>query len=398
MGFTIGGNFDPISMGVSAVNGIVGAISAKKQQKRQYEYNTKLQEQQAALNMDAWREQYDRQYNDQMSYLQDMRSYNSPTAQMDRLAQAGINPNFIASGSINNTATGSPDVNANGAGVGNPGVGLTQYNPDVAGKYAQLRVAEAEAARDRADARLKNTQSGALEIKTPAELKKVMAETAAILEQKDLSSEQIKKVKADTGAVAQYVSESAARAQSTLMNAYTSRLAQQTRQQVANQQHWYNQHSLGIQSQNANANMVQAVAAKQNADTNYKSFKERVRQEDERISIETGKLEREYEKMSLDAFADAMERNTHNLGILGMKIKFRSATVANDIAAIAAGNSYLQKALDNIRENDESFIRAQMPNLQRALDAFNRFVSKIDYSQRTLEQNRANSGSMFLGE
>lgn len=396
MGFTIGGNFDPISMGVSAVNGIVGAISAKKQQKRQYEYNTKLQEQQAALNMDAWREQYDRQYNDQMSYLQDMRSYNSPTAQMDRLAQAGINPNFIASGSINNTATGSPDVNANGAGVGNPGVGLTQYNPDVAGKYAQLRVAEAEAARDRADARLKNTQSGALEIKTPAELKKVMAETAAILEQKDLSSEQIKKVKADTGAVAQYVSESAARAQSTLMNAYTSRLAQQTRQQVANQQHWYNQHSLGIQSQNANANMVQAVAAKQNADTNYKSFKERVRQEDERISIETGKLEREYEKMSREQFAAAVERNTthYKIGSLGFD-HTNPERLARDLAYISAGNSYLQKWSNEISQMTDP-PREQYILYQRSINAFNMLVDKIRNAYRSSTGDDLNS--MFLSE
>ena len=60
----------------SLLGGIFGAIGAKKQYKRQ----KKLMQLQSQMEMDNWQQQFDVQ-----------NAYNDPSAQLDRLEQAGIN-------------------------------------------------------------------------------------------------------------------------------------------------------------------------------------------------------------------------------------------------------------------------------------------------------------------
>ena len=74
----------------SLLGGIFGAIGAKKQYKRQ----KSLMKLQSQLEMDNWQQQFDAQ-----------NAYNDPSAQLDRLEEAGINP-LTQDGGFANTSDG----------------------------------------------------------------------------------------------------------------------------------------------------------------------------------------------------------------------------------------------------------------------------------------------------
>ena len=92
------------SAGSSLIGGMFGLIG----QKKQYKYNSKLQEQQAALEQQNWNQQF-----------QVQNEYNSPSAQMQRLQEAGINPVFGSSGTIDTGVNGMSPA----ASIGAPSVG-----------------------------------------------------------------------------------------------------------------------------------------------------------------------------------------------------------------------------------------------------------------------------------
>lgn len=77
--FPIGG---AVTAGANAVSGIIGAITAKRQQKRANQFN-----------IDMWKRQ---------------NLYNSPKEQMKRLQEAGLNPNLIYGSGGGNTGAASP--------------------------------------------------------------------------------------------------------------------------------------------------------------------------------------------------------------------------------------------------------------------------------------------------
>lgn len=91
----------------SLFGGIFGAIGAKKQYQRQ----KKLMNLQSQLEMDNWQQQFDAQ-----------NAYNDPSAQLERLEAAGINP-LTQDGGFANTSEG-----ASGASVGLPSPSVPDYS------------------------------------------------------------------------------------------------------------------------------------------------------------------------------------------------------------------------------------------------------------------------------
>lgn len=91
----------------SLLGGIFGAIGAKKQYQRQ----KKLMKMQSQLEMDNWQQQFDAQ-----------NAYNDPSAQLERLEAAGINP-LTQDGGFVNTSEG-----ASGASVGLPSPSVPDYS------------------------------------------------------------------------------------------------------------------------------------------------------------------------------------------------------------------------------------------------------------------------------
>lgn len=83
------------SIGEGAIGAGIGMIGSAISQRQNYKYSKKLMELQYQQNLDLWNKQND---------------YNTPTAQMQRLQAAGLNPNLVygssvAGNSSNNTST-----------------------------------------------------------------------------------------------------------------------------------------------------------------------------------------------------------------------------------------------------------------------------------------------------
>lgn len=91
----------------SLLGGIFGSIAAKKQYKRQ----KKLMRLQSQLEMDNWQQQFDAQ-----------NAYNDPSAQLERLENAGINP-LTQDGGFANSSEG-----VSGASVGLPSPSVPDYS------------------------------------------------------------------------------------------------------------------------------------------------------------------------------------------------------------------------------------------------------------------------------
>lgn len=87
-----------LSSNIANVAGAYASISGtKKQQKRAHEYNMKMAQFQNDVALANWNRQNE---------------YNSPSAQMERLSAAGLNPNLVYGNGADNTATALSAANA----------------------------------------------------------------------------------------------------------------------------------------------------------------------------------------------------------------------------------------------------------------------------------------------
>lgn len=91
---------DPLSSAalISGGFGLVGGLISHGDVKEQYKYNKKLQDNAFAHNVEMWNMQ---------------NAYNTPSAQMERLQAAGLNPNLVyGNGGATNTASDYPKYQA----------------------------------------------------------------------------------------------------------------------------------------------------------------------------------------------------------------------------------------------------------------------------------------------
>lgn len=130
----------------SLFNNTIGSLFGNNSAKKQFEYQRQLNQEAFQHDVDMWNRQNE---------------YNTPTAQMQRLQAAGLNPNLVyGNGGATNTATGAPTYNAGHA----PDVGAARA---AAGQLANqgfntmlnMQLQQAQAANLNADTNLKNKTS-----------------------------------------------------------------------------------------------------------------------------------------------------------------------------------------------------------------------------------------------
>ena len=87
-----------IGLGSSILNSAFGWLTGSNSAKKQFEYQRQLNQEAFQHDVDMWNRQNE---------------YNTPSAQMERLQAAGLNPNLVyGNGGATNTASGAPSMNA----------------------------------------------------------------------------------------------------------------------------------------------------------------------------------------------------------------------------------------------------------------------------------------------
>lgn len=134
-----------ISGGAALTNSAANVSSGLFGKEKAYEYNKKLQEQQNRYNMQMAEYQnrmnranaqwaYDQEYQNNLKLWNLQNAYNTPSAQMERLRVAGLNPYMLNGSTPDNTAAavGAPDMNTPDAvaypSAGHPG--MSEHVPE----------------------------------------------------------------------------------------------------------------------------------------------------------------------------------------------------------------------------------------------------------------------------
>lgn len=122
-----------IGAAANIASGIFGYIGAKKQQQRQFAHNKEQQQEAYRQNLEQWQREVD---------------YNDPSANMERLTKAGLNPNLVyGTGSATATAPPSPKKEAAKAEYFQPPLtaapAIQQYQ-DMQLRNAQIEKIEAD--------------------------------------------------------------------------------------------------------------------------------------------------------------------------------------------------------------------------------------------------------------
>lgn len=138
-----------ITAGASLLGGLMGSATSKAAQKREFKYNTQLQQQASQLQQENWEKQFNIQ-ND----------YNTPEAQRARLEAAGMNPNLAYGNQWVNGM--SPAASAPTSSVGHAGEGAAAWSSamnNMAQIMSMLKVNESIANKNNADAELSRSQT-----------------------------------------------------------------------------------------------------------------------------------------------------------------------------------------------------------------------------------------------
>lgn len=114
-----------ISSGGGLLSTLISNRAARKENDKTREYNLKLAQMQNQWNVEQWQRE---------------NAYNSPSAQLQRLQDAGINPDLIYGGGISNTSASSPQMTAGSAASPTPLVGM----PNVVGDYLDAQLKQAQ--------------------------------------------------------------------------------------------------------------------------------------------------------------------------------------------------------------------------------------------------------------
>lgn len=173
----------------SLLGGIFGAIGARKQYKRQ----KNLMKLQSQLEMDNWQQQFDAQ-----------NAYNDPSAQLDRLEQAGINP-LLQDGGFANTSEA-----VTGASVGLPSPSVPDFS------------AFAEIGNNVQEAAFRTRELNQRQVEIENDTNRAIAQCEELYSRKDLNEENKLNLIENRKVIAKSVEES----QSRIMSNYANTLTQ----------------------------------------------------------------------------------------------------------------------------------------------------------------------------
>lgn len=150
-----------VAAGGSLVSGVAGLFGQKKREKRQHQYNRELAQYQYDRQQEAWDNAWKVET-----------EYNHPKAQMQRLAEAGINPALAyASGNVGNTVSApgqlpqynqteldvAPSTGEMAQGIMGDIIGTTANLLNIKKDKALIRSMEAKAAIDEGTAEIYKT-------------------------------------------------------------------------------------------------------------------------------------------------------------------------------------------------------------------------------------------------
>lgn len=172
----------------SLLGGIFGAFGAHKQYKRQ----KKLMQLQSQLEMDNWQQQFDAQ-----------NAYNDPSAQLERLEQAGINP-LLQDGGFANTS--EP---VSGASVGLPSPSVPDFS------------AFAEIGNNVQEAAFRTRELNQRQVQIDNDTSRALAECEELYSRKDLNEENKLNLIENRKVIAKSVEESQSRIMSNYANTMT---------------------------------------------------------------------------------------------------------------------------------------------------------------------------------
>lgn len=172
----------------SLIGGIFGAIGAKKQYKRQ----KSLMKLQSQLEMDNWQQQFDAQ-----------NAYNDPSAQLDRLEDAGINP-LTQDGGFANTS--EP---VSGAAVGLPSPSVPDFS------------AFADIGNNVQDAAFRTRELNQKQVEVDNDSMRAIAQCEELYSRKDLNEEDKLNLIENRKVIAKSVEESQSRIISNYANTMT---------------------------------------------------------------------------------------------------------------------------------------------------------------------------------
>ena len=146
------------SLGVDALGSILGITSQNAALRQQFEYNKQLQENAQQYNT---RERLAAQDFNKMM-LDYSNAYNTPTAQRQRLQDAGFNPYMsnVSSGTSGTTSTTPQSSTPSNVGLSNIGASVTNAFSNAANIISQRQKVISESNRNNSESNKNNAQSG----------------------------------------------------------------------------------------------------------------------------------------------------------------------------------------------------------------------------------------------
>lgn len=171
MGFlkSILGSFassNPIGAAISAGSSLLGGILSNNSQQKAMQESLLAQQRENQLNRDfnASEAQKQRDYNTQM--IEQLQEYNSPKAMMQRLGDAGLNPNLVygSIGSGNQSTIGSSSSASYSGGVSSTMPNPVGYSliADAGKKFAETQLLQAQADNLRSNTNLNEIEASYL--------------------------------------------------------------------------------------------------------------------------------------------------------------------------------------------------------------------------------------------
>lgn len=369
-----------VSAGGGLLSSLVSGIFAGKQQKRQYQYNTMLQQQAAQLEQNSWLQQYERMFKDQLAWREDERAYNTPSAQMARLKEAGINPTFGNGGINTGNYSLNPEMPGTAAGVGSPGVGAPMANfANPLGDAVQYSLE---------DRRVKalEREVGIKDKLSDAEIDQMGAKTKELLSQEGLNQEQKKQVTENINLIRSQVIETGNRAEAILVNSLLDTIRVNQQQQYNSWLHQYQQDQSAIGFIEAHAAKMNAQTAQGQLELAKEKWRDELKLRERQLDNESERLLQSFEKNGYQALEKAIDEASLHFKIGGLAFTYTSPDdLVKQTALVSACTRYFEN-LDMQRVLDDNKGWTLSKGLIDCYQKFQRFANRVSIN-RNLQMN-----------
>lgn len=366
------GKYNLAAAGATAAGGVIStigsAIANKNSQKRQYKYNSLLQQQASDLENANWFKQYERQFNDQLKWRDDERLYNSPAAQMARMKEAGINPTFGNGGISAGNYSLNPEMPGTAASVGTPGVGSSQLSvPNFLGEGLSTALQERLT-------RVQEKKVGIEENLSKGQLDKLMAESRELIARSDLNDEQRRSLVEKMNVYRSEVTTNAAKVE----QGWTKLLLDQMQLNLSETLgRWANERA----KEKTTIGFIEANAAKTTAETGKShlqflkdKWNDELKIKGKELDNESERLLQNFEKNGVEALNKALDEATLHFKLGGFGFNYTSPDdLVKQIALVNAASRYFQNVdIEKVLQENKGWTLGKA-----TLDAYDKFSSLL---------------------